>query len=70
MRLHLSLSGFSFQPPLLVMSFSIRFKKLFNILTFLLTVTGLPLNLLFLYKSNRSLLLLALGDPALAGGLN
>lgn len=51
MRLHLNLSGFSFQPLLLVMSFSIIFKKLFNILTFLLTVTELPLKLLFLYKS-------------------
>lgn len=55
MRLSLNLSGFSFQPLLLIMSFSIAFKKLFNILTFLLTVSNLTLDLLFLYKSNLSL---------------
>lgn len=38
-----------------VMSFFIAFKKLFNILTFLLTVSNLTLNLLFLYKSDLSL---------------
>lgn len=36
----------------LAVSFSIMFKKLFNILTFLLTTTELTLNRRFQYKSD------------------